>query len=460
MKINEQIFREYDIRGIVDKDLSAEFAFLLGRAYGSLVREKGGGTLAVGNDCRLTSPTYAQSLAEGLSTEGISVQLTGTGPTPQLYFSIFDRSLAGGIQVTGSHNPSDMNGFKMCLGTHTLSGEEIQELKRRCLKLVNEKAPPVNNSLITKNEIRTRYVEMLVENSKAHIGARPLKVVVDAGNGVGGMVGPEVLRKLGVEVIELYCEPDGRFPNHHPDPTVPENLTDLIAKVKETKADLGIGWDGDADRIGAVDENGRIIFGDMLLLIFGREMLKTVPKATVIGDVKCSSQLFDDLNSRGARAIMWKTGHSLIKGKLKEVSGDLAGEMSGHIFFKNRYYGFDDALYSTNRLVEIMTNTDKKCSDLLSDLKPMISTPEMRIDCPEEVKFKIAQEAQKAFAHRDVVTIDGVRITFPDGWGLVRASNTQPVLVMRFEAASKEALDRIQKEVVDTIETIKARVNS
>ena len=274
------------------------------------------------------------------------------------------------------------------------------------------------------------------------------------------MVGPAVLRAFGVEVIELFCEPDGRFPNHHPDPTVPENLKSLISRVKETGADLGIGWDGDADRIGAVDEKGQVIFGDMLLLIFGRELLKTLPKATVIGDVKCSSRLFDDLNARGAQAIMWKTGHSLIKSKLKEVSGDLAGEMSGHIFFKNRYYGFDDALYATARLIEILSHTEKKCSELLADLPAMVSTPEMRIDCPEEIKFKIAEEAKKAFPNHQVLTIDGVRVTFKDGWGLVRASNTQPVLVMRFEATSAEALERIQKEVVSAIEKIKGTLTA
>jgi phosphomannomutase / phosphoglucomutase len=456
MKINQQVFREYDIRGFVDKDLSEEFAFLLGRAYASLLKDRG--TVAIGNDCRLTSPGYAQALAEGLSTEGIASELTGTGPTPQLYFAIFDRNLAGGIQVTGSHNPSDMNGFKMCIGTHTLSGSEIQVLKERCLKLSQEPQPKANPALIKRNDIQKRYIEMLTENSRSKIGTRKLKVVVDAGNGVGGMVGPQVLRALGVEVIELYCEPDGRFPNHHPDPTEPKNLKDLISKVKETGADLGIGWDGDADRIGAVDEKGNIIFGDMLLLIYGRELLKSVPNATIIGDVKCSSRLFDDLNAKGARAIMWKTGHSLIKGKLKEVTGDLAGEMSGHIFFKNRYYGFDDALYASSRLVEILSNTDKKCTELLADLPPMISTPEIRVDCPEEIKFRIAEEAKKAFSGYQVLTIDGVRVTFPDGWGLVRASNTQPILVMRFEATSNQALERIQKLVVEEIEKIKARL--
>jgi phosphomannomutase/phosphoglucomutase len=349
----------------------------------------------------------------------------------------------------------------MCIGTHTLSGAEIQELKKRCLVLAAaDELPAARPNLITELPIQARYIEMLIENSKNEMGKRKLKVVVDGGNGVGGMVGPAVLRALGVEVIELYCEPDGRFPNHHPDPTVPDNLKDLIAKVKETGADLGIGWDGDADRIGAVDEKGQVIFGDMLLLIYGRAILQKVPKATVIGDVKCSSRLFDDLNARGANAVMWKTGHSLIKGKLKELNGDLGGEMSGHIFFKHRFYGFDDALYASSRLVEILSHSDAPASELLTDLPAMVATPEIRIDCPESIKFKIATEAQKAFAGQDVITIDGVRVNYPDGWGLVRASNTQPILVMRFEATSQAALERIQREVTGKIEEIKAALGA
>jgi phosphomannomutase/phosphoglucomutase len=288
------------------------------------------------------------------------------------------------------------------------------------------------------------------------MGSRKLKVVVDAGNGVGGLIGPQALRGLGVEVIELYCEPDGRFPNHHPDPTELKNIKDLVKTVKETKADFGIGWDGDADRIGVVDEKGDVIFGDMLLLIYGRAILAEKPGATIIGDVKCSRRLFDDLSARGANSIMWKTGHSLIKNKLKETSGDLGGEMSGHIFFKHRYFGFDDALYSSARLVEIMSKHSGPLSSLLSDLTPMYSTPEMRIDCPETIKFAIAQRAQEAFTEYKVDTIDGVRITFDKGWGLVRASNTQPVLVMRFEAESAELLEDYKKLVIDRIESIKS----
>jgi phosphomannomutase/phosphoglucomutase len=459
MQINPVIFREYDIRGTVDTELTNEFARILGRAYGTLARENGCNRIGVGHDCRLSSPGYAESLAEGIADEGLDVVITGQGPTPQLYFSVFSLDLGGGIQVTGSHNPPDMNGFKILLGKQTLSGAQIQDLKVRC-EAVLKSAPAAKRGTISRHEIQQAYINYLIENSRPHMGDRKLKVVVDAGNGVGGIVGPDVLRGLGVEVIELFCEPDGRFPNHHPDPTELKNIKDLIKAVKEHKADFGIGWDGDADRIGVVDEKGDVVFGDMLLLIYGRAILSEKPGATIIGDVKCSSLLFNDLKSRGANAIMWKTGHSLIKGKLKESNGDLAGEMSGHIFFKHRFFGFDDALYSSARLVEIMSKHNGPLSSLLAGLPAMISTPEMRVDCPEAIKFKIAQEAQSAFKEFQVDTIDGVRVTFDKGWGLVRASNTQPVLVMRFEAESEALLEEYKKTVIDRIEKIKTQLSA
>ncbi len=457
MKINPVIFREYDIRGMVDSELTPEFARILGRAYATLAIDHNLNKIGVGYDCRLSSPGYAQALAEGIADEGLDVVITGMGPTPQLYYSVFALELGGGIQVTGSHNPPDMNGFKMLVGKQTLSGAEIQNLFTRC-EAVLRKAPATKRGAISTVTIQQQYIQSLIDNSKPYMGSRKLKVVVDGGNGVGGMVGPAVLKGLGVEVIELYCEPDGRFPNHHPDPTVLKNIKDLIQSVKDNNADFGIGWDGDADRIGVVDERGEVIFGDMLLLIYGRALLAEKPGATIIGDVKCSSQLFDDLSSRGANAIMWKTGHSLIKGKLKETNGDLAGEMSGHIFFKHRYFGFDDALYASCRMAEIASKTQGSVSALLSDLKPMISTPEIRVDCPEEIKFRIAQEAQEAFPDYAVNTIDGVRVTFERGWGLVRASNTQPVLVMRFEAETPELLESYKSTFIERIEQIKGRL--
>lgn len=455
MQINPVIFREYDIRGSVGEELSDEFARLLGRAYATLANETGLNRIGIGYDCRLSSPGYAQALAEGLADGGLDVVITGMGPTPQLYHAVFAHDLGGGIQVTGSHNPPHMNGFKILLGKQTLSGAQIQNLKTRCERVLSQQ-PVGNRGKITTLDVRESYIKALIDNVKPYMGSRPLKIVVDAGNGVGGLVGPAVLRGLGVEVIELFCEPDGRFPNHHPDPTELKNIKDLIAAVKAHQADFGIGWDGDADRIGVVDEHGEPVFGDMLLLIYGRSILAERPGATIIGDVKCSSQLFDDLRSRGANAIMWKTGHSLIKSKLKETEGDLAGEMSGHIFFKHRYHGFDDALYSSARLVEIMSKHTGPLSSLLAGLKPMFSTPELRVDCSESIKFKIAGLAQEAFKEFKVETIDGVRVTFDKGWGLVRASNTQPVLVMRFEAESAELLESYKKTVIDRIETIKS----
>lgn len=458
MSIPSHVFREYDIRGLVGEELTNDFAFLLGRAYAGMAKEGGRRAIAVGWDCRPSSESFARALAEGISSEGLDVVLTGMGPTPQLYFAIFHRTLDGGIQVTGSHNPSSMNGFKMCLGTITLSAAQIQELGQRMRQLIELHPSKVTKGHISLDEVRGEYIKYLIENSREHMGARKLKVVVDGGNGVGGLVGPKVLRELGCEVEELYCEPDGRFPNHHPDPSVPANLAALISRVRASKADLGIAWDGDADRIGVVDEKGEIIFGDMLLLIYARALLEDLPGATVIGDVKCSSRLFEDIRARGGNPIMWRTGHSLIKGKLRESDGALAGEMSGHVFFKHRFFGFDDALYASNRIVEILSKTETPCSSLLADLPPAVSTPEIRVDCPEHLKFKIAQGAQSLFPEYSVSTIDGVRIDFQHGWGLVRASNTQPVLVMRFEATSADLLEKYQTLVTSRIEELRGKL--
>lgn len=455
IEINPKIFREYDIRGTVGVDLSDDFAYLLGRAYGELARENGAKLIAVGHDCRLSSEAYARALVNGINDEQVETVETGMGPTPQLYFSVFQHNLGGGIQVTGSHNPSNMNGFKICLGKKTLSGKEIQDLYTRMSNL--NKKPlknPTRKAITYKRPVQDEYAKYLVDNCSAKVGKRRLKVVVDAGNGVGGIIGPIVLRALGAEVIELFCEPDGRFPNHHPDPTELKNIQTLISKVRETNADLGIGFDGDADRIGVVDELGNPIFGDMLLLIYAREILKSHPGSSFVADVKCSSRLFSDLKARGANPVMWKTGHSLIKNKLIETGAQLAGEMSGHIFFKHRYFGFDDAIYSAARLIEILSNTTSNASELLKDLHPTISTPEIRVDCDEERKFKIAELAKHAFSDYQVSTIDGVRIDFKHGWGLVRASNTQPVLVMRFEADTENHLKEYQQIVTDKIKQI------
>jgi phosphomannomutase / phosphoglucomutase len=458
LKINPLIFRQYDIRGDVGVDLSEEFAHLLGRAYASLAKEQKLNNIAVGEDCRLSSPGYARALAQGIAAEGLNAQLTGMGPTPQLYYALFGRECGGGIQVTGSHNPSHMNGFKLCLGQKTLGGDEIQELYNRMIAL--PATPSATPGTVTEAPIQAEYKAMLIEKSKAHMGKRKLKVVCDAGNGVGGVVGPEVLRALGVEVIELYCDPDGNFPNHHPDPSEPHNLEDLIATVKKEKADFGIGWDGDADRIGLVDEKGEILYGDMLLLLYARAILEETPGASIIGDVKCSQRLFDDLTKRGAKAIMWKTGHSLVKAKLRETNAELAGEMSGHIFFNDRYFGYDDAIYASCRIAELVSKTDSAVSTLLADLPPAFSTPELRVDCPEEIKFQIPDLIRQAFKEFEVDTTDGARIKFAKGWGLVRASNTQPVLVTRFEAQSQADLDSYRVTVQNKLEEIKVQLSS
>ncbi|MCB0309964.1 MAG: phosphomannomutase/phosphoglucomutase [Bdellovibrionales bacterium] len=454
MKINPDIFREYDIRGTVDTDLSTEFAKLLGRAYARLAIAEKCYRIGVGFDCRLTSEAYAHAFAEGLATEGLQALITGMGPTPQLYYSIHKYKLGGGVQITGSHNPPDMNGFKLCLGTDTLTPQQIQELRIKMLEL-RDTSGSTEIGEISSIDVRQEYIREIAVNCKPHMGSRKLKVVVDAGNGVGGLVGPQVLRELGVDVIELYCDPDGTFPNHHPDPTVLENIRELQQRVISEKADLGIGWDGDADRIGVVDEKGQVIFGDMLLLIYARDILSREKNAIIIGDVKCSALLFEDVEKRGGQALMWKTGHSLIKSKLKECNGAIGGEMSGHIAFKNRYYGFDDAIYSSSRLVEIVSQSEQPLSDYLKDLPQVVSTPEIRIDCPEDVKFLLATKAQDAFPEYKVDTTDGVRIQFESGWGLVRASNTQPVLVMRFEADNQANLDKYRKLVTSRLEEIK-----
>ncbi|MBL7663423.1 phosphomannomutase/phosphoglucomutase [bacterium] len=451
MILQPAIFREYDIRGVVGKDFDAKFAHALGVVFARQVLQSPYAkntaepqTVAVGWDCRLSGPELSSALIAGLRAGGVNVLSCGMGPTPQLYYATFSKNLGGGIQVTGSHNPGDQNGFKMMIGTHTLSGAEIQSLKTLIANADHEQIASAAG-ILTEWNAREAYIDELVKRSTTHINqAKKLKIVVDGGNGVGGLVGPEVLRRLGCEVIELYTEPDGRFPNHHPDPTVPENIVDLRKAVAQHRADAGIAWDGDADRIGVVSDKGEIIWGDMLLILFGKELQKEIPNPIVIGDVKCSELLFSELEKVGARPIMWKTGHSLIKAKLKETGAHLAGEMSGHIFFAHRYYGFDDALHSSARLVELLSHAAQPLSAMLAELPKMVSTPEIRVDCPEKIKFKVAERAKDLFPEYKTNTIDGVRVSFPDGWGLVRASNTQPVLVMRFEAGSESELNQYQ----------------
>ena len=434
--MNPAVFREYDIRGLADIDFDRDIALLLGKVHGTAIVEKGGTRVTVGRDVRATSDCYAEAVIAGMASAGLHVYDIGVCPTPLLYFSLFHLDVDGGIQITASHNPAEYNGFKICLGKDTLYGEQIQDLRSR---MEREVFKAKAGGKVERYQIIAPYHKHLLADVPTL--SRPLKIVVDAGSGVGGPVAPPIFRQLGCTVWEIACTPDGNFPLHHPDPTVPENLQLLIDKVKQEKADLGIAYDGDADRIGAVDEQGNILWGDELLVLFARDVLKRNPGATIIAEVKCSQRLYDDIARHGGKPIMWKAGHSLLKAKMKETQALLGGEMSGHMFFKERYFGYDDAIYASLRLLEILANSPKPLSALLADLPKSVSTPELRIDCPDDQKFLIAEKATAYFRqHYDVIEVDGVRVQFAEGWGLIRASNTQPALVLRIEAQSEAKL--------------------
>ena len=441
--INEQIFREYDIRGIVGTDLTEDTVIRIATAIGTYFRQRAVKTVALGRDARSSSPQFRDLFVKGLNSVGCDVLDVGMVPTPVLYFAVFTKPVDAGVMITGSHNPADYNGFKLLLGKDSLHGEHIQDIKQIVL---GEKFE-TGTGTVEEYDITTEYMDYIAKN--VAMGSRKLKVVVDSGNGIGGIVGVPLYKKLGFDVIDIFTEPDARFPNHHPDPTVLKNLQDAIAKVKETGADLAICFDGDADRIGVVDEKGGVLWGDELMVILSRAILKTQPGATFIADVKCSQRLFDDIEQKGGHAVMWKAGHSLIKAKMKETHAALAGEMSGHVFYQDRWFGFDDAIYTGARLLEILTNDAQPVSEYLADLPHTVSTPELRTEVAEEKKFEIVKKLTEAFKQTNkVIDIDGARILFDKGWGLVRASNTQPVLVSRFEALDDASLKQIQ----DTVE--------
>ncbi len=430
------------------EDLTPETVASIGRGFGTYAARSGVSSLMLGRDCRLSSPLFRDALVEGLLSTGMDVVDVGICPTPLLYFSIVQYGAEGGAMITGSHNPPEFNGFKMCIGDVTLYGEMIQEIRR----IIEQGDFASGRGRESRREVLTDYREYV----KANISIpRSLKVVVDAGNGTASAVAPTLFRELGMEVVELFCEMDGRFPNHFPDPTIPENLRFLVRTVRETGADVGVAFDGDADRIGAVNERGEILFGDYLLLLFAREILRRKPGATVISEVKASQNLYDDISRNGGRPVMWKAGHSLIKKKMKEESAEVAGEMSGHIFFADRYLGFDDAIYASARLFEIVARSDRPLSEMLSDLPPVVATPEIRIECPDERKFRVAERVAEIVRPmaRDVIEVDGVRALFDGGWGLVRASNTQPVLVLRFEGKDRETVERIRGVMEGAVET-------
>jgi phosphomannomutase/phosphoglucomutase len=457
--IPDNIFREYDIRGTWGKDLTTDVAELIGRAYAiylaGRVPAKGRGLKAsVGRDVRESSRPLRDALIRGLTSSGIGCVDIGVAPTPLQYYSLHTLDVDGGVMITGSHNPPEYNGFKISVGKETIHGAAIQALKKVIKEdVLGKPASGAALGAVEPLDIAPTYMDHVAGDIRLE-RTGPVKLVIDAGNGTAGPVAAPLLRRLGCEVVELYCEPDGRFPNHHPDPTVPENLEALIAAVKRERADLGVAYDGDADRIGVVDERGGIIWGDKLMVIFSGAILRERPGATIVGEVKCSQVMYDEIERMGGKAVMWKTGHSLIKARMKELGAAMAGEMSGHIFFADRYFGFDDALYASCRLVEILSrlraaDRNATISGLLSGLPRTHVTPEIRVDCPDDAKFKVIEDLDRAVGEggagirvTDVIRIDGLRINFDGGWALVRASNTQPVLVLRFEATGRDVLEK------------------
>ena len=438
--LNPAIFRENDIRGVADVELRDVDVEMLGRAAGTYLRRHGGDRVNLGRDCRLSSERLRNALVCGLKASGCQIRDIGVAPTPLLYYSVFHLQSDAGVMITGSHNPPEYNGFKIVCGSSTIHGEEIQEIRR----VMEGRDFLTGAGSVQDVDVVEPYVNEIAPQFQF---ARRIKVAIDAGNGTGGPVMHRLLEKLNCEATELFFEMDGHFPNHHPDPTVPANLEALIAAVRHHSADLGIAFDGDTDRIGAVDEKGDVVYGDRLMIVYAREILSRKQGATIIGEVKCSQSLYDDIRKRGGNPIMWRTGHSLIKAKMKESHAELAGEMSGHIFFADRYYGFDDALYAACRLMEIVAQSGRPLSAQLEDLPQTFTTPEIRVDCADDIKFEVVRQVTERFRRtHSILDVDGVRVLFPEGWGLVRASNTQPVLVLRFEAATPELLEQYRRE--------------
>jgi phosphomannomutase/phosphoglucomutase len=453
--MTSHIFREYDIRGVADRDLTSDVAYGIGRGFATLLGSSGGAPLriAVARDCRVSGPRIVADLVSGLTKAGAHVIDVGEGPTPLLYFAVHHLNADGGIMVTGSHNPGDENGFKMMRGKASFYGEDIQALKRL---IESGDYGPEKSGTRESLSVDDAYVAAVTSSTK--LADPSMKVVVDAGNGAAGPLALRTLRALGLEPTALYCDMDGSFPNHHPDPTVPKNLAVLIDTVKKEKARIGIAFDGDGDRLGVVDSSGEIIWGDRLLALFARDVLAKTPGAAVIGEVKCSQALFDDVAKHGGRPIMWKTGHSLIKTKMKAEKALLAGEMSGHFFFADRYFGFDDGIYAATRILEIVSREGKTLAELLADLPQSFSTPELRVDCPDGLKADVVAAVREHFASRyETSAIDGVRIKYDDGaWALVRASNTGPIIVLRFEAPTEARLAQIRDEVETFLEATRA----
>jgi len=458
MPIPEHVFREYDVRGLTSSELTPAFAESLGRGFGRYLLERNpvAQAIVVGRDHRTSSPDLARGFARGAREQGIDVVSIGVVPTPLTYFAANTLPVDGLCMITGSHNPPEYNGFKIGIGKTTMAGPEVQALKKHVLA---QPEPQKRKGRESDYDIATSYLHFVTQTlGKA---ARRLKVVVDPGNGTGAIIAPRLLRALGHQVVELFCDLDGTFPNHHPDPTVPENLRDLQEKVRAESADLGVAFDGDSDRLGAVDETGNILWGDQILLLFARDLLEDHPGAAIVSEVKCSQTLYDDIERRGGRAIMWKAGHSLIKAKMKEEGALLAGEMSGHLFFRHRYYGFDDGIYSAARLLELVARKNVPFSQLLADVPRTFSSPEIRKDFPDDKKFAAVERAkEKLRKHGRTIEVDGVRVVVPGGWGLIRASNTQPLLVLRWESQSEAGLRELQKLVEGVVEEVRRELSA
>ncbi len=451
--INETMFREYDIRGLAETELSDPVVERIAKAVAAVYVREGKKDIAVGMDGRPSSPRIKELFSRTLARYGLQVTDLGLTPTPVVYFACFRHKMGGAVIITASHNPSEYNGFKVMLGNAALYGDQIKEIYRLAC---DGPFPPELKGSIMQKVILPEYLEYIEKNIRLK---KKIRVVVDAGNGTGGITAPDLYRRLGAEVIPIYCDVDGRFPNHHPDPTVAKNLQDMIAKVKETGADLGIGLDGDADRIGVVDNLGRILWGDQLLVIYARDILREHPGATIISEVKASEVLYAEIKKYGGVAIMWKAGHSLIKQKLFEEKAMAAGEVSGHVFFNDKWFGFDDAVYAGARLMEILSGTGSSLAEIFDSIPQVFNTPEIRIDCGDDIKFRVVDAVRDHFKKLlPVIDIDGARIKFPRGWALVRASNTQPALVVRYEADSQDEMERIQAQVDEVIRRVQAEI--
>jgi phosphomannomutase/phosphoglucomutase len=443
LRVPEHIFREYDIRGVADTELSNETVTAIGQAFGTYLSDMGIYAVTVGGDARLSTPRIKNGVITGLTRAGLSVIDIGLTATPVFYWSLYHFGVDGGVMITGSHNPPEFNGLKLAHGKATIWGDEIQEISR----IINEGRMETTN---TPGHVRTEdigqpYLEMLI--SKIRLGPKKLKVAVDSGNGTGGMFAPDFVRALGCDVAELFSEPDGRFPNHHPDPTKREYVQDLIKAVRDSGADVGIGFDGDSDRIGVVDDKGNMLFGDQLMLLYWKEILPANPDAKVIIEVKSSMAVPEETAKLGGRPMWWKSGHSLVKAKMREEGALFSGEVSGHMFFADEYWGFDDAFYAAGRLLRILSNTDKKLSELIAEMPSYPSTAETRFSCDDDVKFGVVERVRDGAAGLDVIDVDGVRIIHKNGWSLLRASNTQPVLVARCEGRTEDDLKRISDDM-------------